>query len=114
MLPIIFSAIPVILQILSGAGLVPATVTNLTSNLLTPVENLIATIKSGSTVTDDVLASLAALSGVIAVLKATTGLSPEVLTQINNVDLDVTAALKAYANAEAGLNLSLYGQIQPV
>lgn len=114
MLSIIFSAIPIILSVLSGSGLVPATVTSLTSNLLGPVESLIASLKSGQSKTADALAALAALSGVIAVLKAQPNLPADKLTMIENVDKDVTAALKAYAQAENGYDQSLYLPIAPV
>lgn len=114
MLSVIFSALPLILSVLSGSGLVPATVASLTGNLLGPVETLIASIKSGQSKTADALAALAALSGVIAVLKSQPNLPADKLTMIENVDKDVTAALKAYAAAENGYDQSLYLPIAPV
>lgn len=114
MLSVIFGAIPVILSILSGSGVIPQTATTLTANLLAPVETLIANLKSGTSKTQDALAALAALSGVIAVLKSQPNLPADLLTQINNVDQDVQAALKAYGQAANGYDISLYQPIAAV
>ena len=65
--------------------------------LASPVTTLIQGLFSGQSKTQDFLAALAALSGVIAVLKSTPNMPADALTEINNVDLDVQAALTAYA-----------------
>jgi hypothetical protein len=114
MLTAIFSAIPILIQPLSGTGVIPANAATLTDNLLTPVEALIAKLRSGTSSTADGLAALAAISGVTAVLQADTTLSPAMLAEVNNVDADVTAALKAYGLAGNGYNASLYTAIAPV
>lgn len=115
MLTTIFSIVGILASILGQYKGVLGTAGTLTTSLLTPVENLIASLRSGQqSVTSEVLAALAAASGVIAVLKATTGLPADVLTQINGVDKDVQAALTAYAQAGAGFDASLYTQIAPV
>jgi hypothetical protein len=69
----------------------------------------------------DGLAVLAAASGVIAALRASHDTTnplqffpPELLTQIDNVDKDIQAALAAYVNAGKGLDLSLYAPIANV
>lgn len=100
--------------ILQNAGVIGAGTTTLITNLLGPIETLIANLKAGQSATQDGLAALAAMAGVIAVLKANTNLSPAILTQIQNVDLDVQAALAGYASAEAGYNAGLFAQIAPV
>lgn len=110
-LTLIGALVPTILQ---NAGVIGASTNTLITNLLGPVETLIANLKSGQSATQDGLAALAALTGVIAVLKSNTNLSPAVLTQIANVDADVQAALAAYATAQAGYNAGLYTQIVPV
>jgi len=110
-LTILSALVPTILQ---NAGVIGASTGTLITNLAGPVETLFANLKSGQSNTEDGLAVLAALAGVIAVLKANTSLSPAVLTQIQNVDLDVQAALAGYASAEAGYNAGLYTQIAPV
>ena len=114
LLQILFSSIPAVLGTLATGGIAPPLVASLTGNLLGPVESLIASIKSGQSKTADALAALAALSGVIAVLKSQPNLPADKLTMIENVDKDVTAALKAYAAAENGYDQSLYLPIAPV
>ncbi len=53
------------------------------------------------------LAVLGALSGVIATLKAQTGLNPTLLSQLNTLDQAVTAALAAYVQGGKGIDLSV-------
>lgn len=100
--------------ILQNAGVIGSNTTTLITNLLGPIETLIANLKSGQSATQDGLAALAAMAGVIAVLKANTNLSPAVLTEIANVDADVQAALAGYATAQSGYNAGLYAPIAPV
>lgn len=110
-LTILGSLVPTILQ---NAGVIGAGATTLINNLLTPVETLISSLIAGTSKIQDGLAVLAAMAGVVAVLKANTNLPAAVLTQIGDIDTDIQAALTAYVTAEAGLNLSLYQQIAPV
>lgn len=104
-LAILGTLVPTILQ---NRGVIGAGTDNLITSLLTPIETLIANLKSGQSATQNGLAALGAAAGVIAVLKATTNLPADVLTQINNVDLDVQAALTAYVKAGAGFDISVY------
>lgn len=105
----IFSIVgPLITSILQNRGVIGANTQNLINGLAGPLANLTLTLQSGATKTSDALAVLAAASGVIAVLKSTTGLPAETLTQINALDADIAAALTAYAKAGAGFDASLY------
>lgn len=94
--------------ILTNRGVIGQQTDSLINSLLSPVENLIADLKSGNTKTQNALAALAMASGVIITLKGTTGLPAELLTQLNNVDVDIQAALAAYAKAGTGLDLTVY------
>lgn len=100
--------------ILNNSGVIGAGTAGLIASLAGPVEQLIAGIKSGQSKTSDALAALAAISGVIAVLKAQTNLPAAVLTEIDNVDKDVQAALAGWAKAGEGYNQSLYAPIATV
>jgi hypothetical protein len=110
-LTIIGTLVPTLLK---NAGLIGANTQNLITGILTPVETLIAGLKAGTTKTQDYLASLAAISGVITVLKANTNLPAAALTQIADLDSDVQAALAAYAQAGGGFDPSLYAPIADV
>ena len=90
-------------SILANNGVIGTNTQNLITGLMTPLEGLLANLKAGTTKTADGLAVLAAIQGVINVLKATTNLPPDMLTQINNLDADVQAALTAYARARQRL-----------
>lgn len=111
-LAIVGNLIPAILL---NRGVIGSSTATLIASLLSPVQTLIANLmKSGSTTTSDFLAVLAALSGVIGVLKTTQNLPADVLTQINGADKDVQAALLAYAKAGTGFDITVYGQIAEV
>lgn len=114
MLTSILSIVGILTSVLGSQSGILGDVSKLINGLLTPVQSLIASLKAGQSVTNDILATLAAASGVIAVLKATTGLPADVLTQINGVDKDVQAALTGYAQAGTGYDASLYTQIASV
>lgn len=114
MLTTIFNIVGILTGVLSSQSGTIGNVDKLINGLLTPVQQLIASLKAKSSVTNDILASLAAASGVIAVLKATTGLSPDVLTQIDGVDKDIQTALTEYAQAGTGYDATLYTQDAPV
>ena len=91
--------VPIITKNPSVVAALGTTGTSLLSSLASPVTTLIQGLFSGQSKTQDFLAALAALSGVIAVLKSTPNMPADALTEINNVDLDVQAALIAYAKA---------------
>jgi hypothetical protein len=115
MLALILNVIGILVPtILQNTGVIGASTSNLITGLLGPVETLIANLKAGQSKTTDALAVLAAASGVIAVLKATTNMPAEVLTQIAGVDKDVQAALSAYAAGGTGLDLTKYTQAPEV
>ncbi len=114
MLTTIFGIVGILTSVLGGQSGKLGSISNLVNSLLTPVEQLIANLKAGHGVTNDILATLAAASGIITVLKATTGLDPAILTQINGVDKDVQTALAAYAKAGTGYDATLYTQDAPV
>lgn len=110
-LTILGALVPTILQ---NSGVIGSSTSTLITNLLGPVETMLGNLKSGQSTTQDGLAALAAMAGVIAVLKTNTSLSPTVLAEIANVDADVQAALAGYAVAQSGYNAGLYAQIAPV
>lgn len=114
MLATILSIIGVLIPILQNQGVIGSSATTLISNLLAPVETLLANIKGGTSKMQDALAALGAMSGVIAALKANTAISADVLAQVNGIDLDIQKALSYYVQAEGGYNASLYTQIAPV
>ena len=111
LLPILSSLLPVIL---GNTGVLGTTGTTLLESLAAPVTTLIQGLLTGTTKTADFLAAMAALSGVVAVLKSTTTLPAAALTEVNNVDLDIQAALKAYATAGSGFNPATYAPITEV
>ena len=104
-LTLIGTLVPTILQ---NTGVIGSGTANLITSLTNPLETLIASLRAGTTKTSDGLAALAAIQGVINVLKATTALPPAVLTEIANLDADVQAALTAYAKAGTGFDASIY------
>lgn len=110
-LTIIGTLVPTILK---NTGVIGANTQNLITGILSPVETLFANLKAGTTKTADYLAALGAISGVITVLKSTTNLPAAVLTEVNDLDADVAAALAAYASAGAGFDPSLYAPIAEV
>ena len=110
-LTLLGTLIPTILQ---NSGVIGAGTNNLITSLIAPLESLFTSLKTGTTKTSDGLAALAAIQGVINVLKATTNLPPAVLTQIGNLDADVQAALTAYAVAGQGFDSSIYAPIAEV
>lgn len=110
-LTIVGSLVP---SILANAGVIGASTQNLINSLIGPVESLIASLKAGQSKTADALAALAAISGVITVLKAQPGLPADLLTQIDNVDKDVQAALVGWVAAGKGFDVQNYGPIANV
>lgn len=115
MLLTIFSILGALIPtILTNRGVIGESTDTLIQNLLGPITALIASIKGGSTTTSAYLAALAALSGVVTVLKSVKTLPADVLTEINNIDLDIAAALSAYATAGAGFDPNAYKPIAEV
>ena len=110
-LAILGSLVPMILQ---NTGVIGASTTTLINHLLAPVVTLIQNLMAGTSKTQDALAVLGAMSGVVAVLKANTNLPASVLTELGDIDADIDKALAAYVTAEGGLNLTVYQPIAPV
>lgn len=106
LLPLISLIANVALTALQAAGVTSPSITALITSLESTVLPLIQNLTTGNSTTSDVLAVLGALSGVIATLKAQTGVSATVLSQLNTLDLAVTAALAAYVTAEKGIDLT--------
>lgn len=100
--------------ILANAHIIGPGTQTLIASLTAPVAGVLATITSGGTKTQDALAALGAMQGVINVLKGTPNMPAETLTTIGNVEADVQAALAAYVKAEGGLDLTVYQQIAPI
>ena len=105
---------PLLTSILANRGVIGANTQNLINGLSGPLSNLIQSLAAGTTKTQDALAVLAAAQGVVAVLKSTTGLPADVLTEANNIDADITAALTAYAKAGSGFDATIYAPIAEV
>lgn len=110
-LGILGTLIPTILQ---NRGIIGASTNQLITGLTAQGVNLLQNLGADTSKAQDGLAALAAASGAIAVLKSTTGLPADVMTVVNDVDLDVQAALKNYALAGNGLDLALYTQAAEV
>ncbi len=107
LLPIITLIVNVALAALQSAGIVTPAITSLTTSLESTILPLVTNLSAGNSSTSDVLAVLGALSGVIATLKAQTGLNPTLLSQLNTLDTAVTAALAAYVQGGKGIDLSV-------
>ena len=115
MFALIFTVLGTLLPaILKNRGVIGDSTNNLIPGLLGPVESLIANLKAGQSKTTDLLAVLAAASGAIAVLKATTNLPADTLTEIAGIDKDIQAALAGYARAGAGFDPTIYVQTPEV
>ena len=107
LLPLVTLIVNVALTALQAAGVTTPSITGLITSLESTVTPLIANLTAGNSKTSDVLAVLGALSGVITTLKNQTGISPALLTQLNDLDQAVTAALAAYVTAGKGIDLSV-------
>jgi hypothetical protein len=114
LLPLIAMIVNVALTALQTSGIVSPSITSLISSLEGTVLPMVQNLSAGTSTTSDVLAVLGGLSGVIATLKAQTGINPEVLTQLNTLDAAVTAALAAYVQAGKGIDLTVLDQLAPV
>lgn len=110
-LTLIGTLVPTILQ---NRGIIGASTTNLITLLAQQAEALFANLKSSTSPTQSALAALATIQGVINVLKATTNLPADTLTQINGLEADVAAALTAYAKGGQGFDPAVYGPIAEV
>jgi drug/metabolite transporter (DMT)-like permease len=100
---------------LAGLGpRVPALVATLIQQLGPVIGNAITAIRSGQGKLEDVVTAIGALSGVIAVLKAQTGLDPEVLAQINAYDEAVKAGIAGYLDSKSGVDLSKLGPVASI
>lgn len=94
-------------QIGSAAG-------TLATNLSGPIVNLINANAAGNSTAADYLAALGILQAALAVLKSTTNLAPNILTQIGDIDSDLQAANVAFISAQGGFNPALYAPIDAV
>ncbi len=108
---ILGTLVPTILQ---NSGVIGPKVGTLIANLMGPVSTLLAGIGSGQSKSQDALAALGAMQGVITVLEADTSLPAALLTQLGNIAADIKAALAAYMAAEKGFDLTVYQQISTV
>ncbi len=105
---------PLLTIVLQNRGVISANTTGLISSLVTASETLFSALRSGASKSNDALAVLGALSGVIATLKADTKISPTVLAQLDALDKDVQAALIAEVQSEKGIDLSVLTPIAPI
>lgn len=101
-------------SVLESRGIIGANTDNLITSLVGSAGTLITNLQAGVSKSQDALAVLGALSGVIATLKATTGISADTLTQLDGLDLDVQKALAAYVQSAKGVDLSVLTPIAPV
>lgn len=99
----------------SLAGLTPAT-TTLIDKLLTGATTLVGSLAQGNTKLQDVLAALAALSSVIAALKADPAIAAnsDKLALLTNLDGEISAAINAYIIAGKGYDPANYAPVTPV
>lgn len=99
---------------LSASGKIPANISSLITALSPVVGTAITALQSGQGKVADVVTALGSLSGVLAVLKAETGLDPAVLDQINVYDQVVQAGIAGYLDSKNGVDLSKLGPIAPI
>jgi hypothetical protein len=100
--------------ILTNRGIIGASTDTLISSLMGPITTLIANLKAGTSKAQDGLAALGAMQGVVAALQANTGLPAALLSELQDIDKDITAGLVSYVTAEAGLDLSVFKPIAEV
>lgn len=101
----------VVMSSLQAAGVTTPSITALITGIETAILPLFTNLGKGTSNLSDVLASLAALSGVISTLKATTGISPALLAQLNTLDTAVEAAISAYLTSQKGYDPTLLAPI---
>ncbi|CAN5951061.1 unnamed protein product [Sphagnum jensenii] len=111
---IIALLLPVLTTVLQNQGVIGSSTSNLITSLLSTITPLISNLQNGTSKVQDTLAVLGALTGVIASLKANTSLPAATLAEINQLDLDVQAALTAYVQSGKGVDLSVLTPIAPV
>src|SRR5271170_7484177 len=83
----------VALSAVGAAGLISPATSTLITQLLTGATTLVGSLASGNTKLQDVLAALAALSSVVAALKADPAIAadPAKLTLLTNLDGEISA-----------------------
>lgn len=99
---------------LSASGKIPQSLVSLVGSLSPIVGTAITALQSGQGKVADVVTALGSLSGILAVLKAETGLDPAVLDQINVYDQAVQAGIAGYLDSKNGVDLSKLGPIAPI
>jgi hypothetical protein len=114
LIPIISTLLNVLLSVLQANGVTTPAMTSLITSLGSVVTPLVEKLATGSGTTSDVLAVLGALSGVITTLKQNKSINPAVLTQLNDLDEAVDAALAAYIQAATNIDLTVLTQLTPV
>jgi len=93
--------IPLLINLIATAvatePAIPASIAKIVTDLAASVSAIFA---SGVTQKPDAVTVLAALSGVVAALKANTTISPATLNLINSIDKAIGEALQADASAQ--------------
>lgn len=113
-LPIISLFGNILVQVVGSlTGLSPTTQT-LISSLLPNVTAIIQNLMSAKGTLQDVLASLAGLSSILATLMADPAISADKLKLLETYDDEVQAAILAYVKAGTGYNAATYSPISPV
>lgn len=112
-LPLLSLLSNVVMVVLQSAGVATPGISALVTSLESSVLPLIANLTAGNSKMSDVLAALGALSGVISTLQGS-GVSPELMDQLNLLDGSVKAALAAYVQSGKGIDLKALAPIAPV
>lgn len=113
-LDLLLMVINAALGALSGSGKIPPIVINLVSALGPIITKAITAIQGGQGAVADVVTALGSLSGILAVLKAETGLDPAVINQINVYDQAVQAGIAAYLDSKSGVDLTKLSPLSPI
>jgi prefoldin subunit 5 len=110
-----------LIPILEGAGniaelLIPggAAFVPLTTSLENAVNPLLASIGSGNTATQEILAAYATMIGILTALQKNTKLDAATLAKVQAYLTAAQAGLTAYITAGSGYNPALYVQVAPI
>lgn len=102
------------LAALGASGKIPANIAALIASLGPIVTSAITAIQGGNGKLADVVTALGSLSGVLAVLKAETGLDPAIVDQITVYDTAVQAGIAGFLDSKAGVDLTKLGPVAPI